>query len=183
MKLSKLKINDVVLLEPNVFEDERGYFLESYNKGVFNSAIGADINFVQDNFSKSHKGVLRGLHYQKKPFEQGKLVSVLEGSVFDVAVDIRKNSPTFGNWVGEILSSENRKQLWIPEGFAHGFVVLSDIALFQYKTTNFYNKDSEVIISYEDPEIDIQWPIVDSYYLSDKDKKGMSLNEFKLKDL
>ena len=139
MKAISLKIPDVKLIEPDVFEDERGFFFESFNQQKFNEAIGLDVTFVQDNHSKSKKGVLRGLHYQDEPFAQGKLVRVICGEVFDVAVDIRKDSTTYGQWVSEILSGDNKKQLWIPEGFAHGFLTLSDMAEFLYKTTNFYS--------------------------------------------
>ena len=137
MKVTPLKIPDVKLIEPDVFEDERGFFFESFNQQKFNEAIGQDVTFVQDNHSKSSKGVLRGLHYQEAPFEQGKLVRVIAGEVFDVAVDIRKGSPTYGQWVSEILSAENKKQLWIPEGFAHGFLTISSEAEFIYKTTSY----------------------------------------------
>ena len=138
MHHTRLEIPEVILFEPQVFGDERGFFMESFNQRVFEIAVGKTVNFVQDNHSKSSKNVLRGLHYQiKNP--QGKLVRVTQGKVFDVAVDIRKNSPTFGKWVGEILSAENKKQMWIPEGFAHGFLTLSDTAEFLYKTTDFYS--------------------------------------------
>ena len=143
MKVIPLKIPDVKLIEPDVFEDERGFFYESFNQQKFNEAIGQDILFVQDNHSKSSKGVLRGLHYQEEPFAQGKLVRVIAGEVFDVAVDVRKDSSTYGQWVAEVLSWENKKQLWIPEGFENGFLTLSNEAQFLYKTTDFYNKESE----------------------------------------
>ena len=158
MKVTHLKIPDVKLIEPDVFEDERGFFYESFNQQKFNEAIGQNITFVQDNHSKSSMGVLRGLHYQEAPFEQGKLVRVVTGEVFDVAVDIRKNSPTYGQWVSEILSSVNKKQLWIPSGFAHAFLTLSDEADLLYKTTNFYNKESEKIIRFDSNLFDIDWP-------------------------
>jgi len=138
MQVIQLAIPDVLLLAPRVFEDERGFFYESFNQQVFEAALGKQIHFVQDNHSKSRKGVLRGLHYQD-PHAQGKLVRVIQGEVFDVAVDIRKNSATYGKWVGEILSADNKKQLWIPEGFAHGFLVLSETAEFLYKTTDYYH--------------------------------------------
>jgi dTDP-4-dehydrorhamnose 3,5-epimerase len=147
MKVTPLKITDVKLIEPDVFEDERGFFYESFNQQKFNEAIGQNITFVQDNHSKSSKGVLRGLHYQEAPFAQGKLVRVVAGKVFDVAVDIRRDSPTYGQWVSEILSAENKKQLWIPEGFAHGFLTLSHECEFLYKTTNYYSKKHERIIN------------------------------------
>ena len=169
MKVTSLKIPDVKLIEPDVFEDERGFFYESFNQQKFNEAIGQDITFVQDNHSKSTKGVLRGLHYQEKPFEQGKLVRVISGEVFDVAVDIRKDSPTYGQWLSEILSAENKKQLWIPEGFAHGFLTLSKVCEFLYKTTNFYSKEHEKNIHWKN-EFDIKWPNFENVLLSEKDK-------------
>jgi len=170
MKVTPLKIPDVKLIEPDVFEDERGFFFESYNQQKFSEAIGKEISFVQDNHSKSSKGVLRGLHYQVPPFEQGKLVRVAKGEVFDVAVDIRSESPTHGQWVSQILSEENRKQLWIPEGFAHGFLTLSDDAELLYKTTNFYNKVSERTIRFDSNLFNIEWPILEcQIILSAKD--------------
>jgi len=168
MKVTSLKISDVKLIEPDVFEDERGFFYESFNQKKFNEAIGETISFVQDNHSKSSKGVLRGLHYQKAPFAQGKLVRVIAGRVFDVAVDIREDSPTYGQWAAEILSGENKKQLWIPEGFAHGFLTLSNEAEFFYKTTNFYNKESEQSIHWKNNEFDIEWPEVEELVLTSK---------------
>jgi len=168
MKVTPLKIPDVKLIEPDVFEDERGFFYESFNQQKFNKAIGENIAFVQDNHSKSIKGVLRGLHYQKAPHEQGKLVRVIVGKVFDVAVDIRRDSPTYGQWVAEVLSGENKKQLWIPEGFAHGFLTLSNEAQFLYKTTDFYNKESEQLIHWKNNEFDIKWPEVEEPVLTSK---------------
>ena len=170
MKVSPLKISDVKVVEPNVFVDERGFFYESYNQQKFNEAIGKEVLFVQDNHSKSSKGVLRGLHYQEPPFEQGKLVRVASGEVFDVAVDLRSDSPTYGQWVSQILSAKNKKQLWIPEGFAHGFLTLSDDAELLYKTTNFYNQASESTIRYDSNLFNIEWPILDcQIILSAKD--------------
>ena len=170
MKVTSLKIPDVKLIEPDVFEDERGFFYESFNQQNFNEAIGQNITFVQDNHSKSKKGVLRGLHYQEAPFAQGKLVRVVSGEVFDVAVDVRKDSPTYGQWIAEVLSGENKKQLWIPEGFAHGFLTLSNEAEFLYKTTNFYNKESEQSIHWKNNEFNIDWPEVEERVLtSEKD--------------
>lgn len=170
MKVTSLKIPDVKLIELDVFEDERGFFFESFNQKKFNDAIGKDVIFVQDNHSKSSKGVLRGLHYQKEPFAQGKLVRVIRGEVFDVAVDIRKDSQTYGQWVAEILSSNNKKQLWIPEGFAHGFLALSDKVEILYKTTNFYSKQHEKSIKWNDSNLMIEWPSLDTeYLLSEKD--------------
>jgi dTDP-4-dehydrorhamnose 3,5-epimerase len=168
MKVTPLKIPDVKLIEPDVFEDERGFFYESFNQQKFNEAIGENISFVQDNHSKSYKGVLRGLHYQKAPFAQGKLVRVIAGEVFDVAVDIRSGSPTYGQWVAEVLSGENKKQLWIPEGFAHGFLTLSDETEFLYKTTNFYNKESELSIHWKNNDFYIEWPEFDESVITSK---------------
>ena len=147
MKVTSLKIPEVKLIEPDVFEDERGFFYESFNQHEFNNAVGQEISFVQDNQSKSKKGVLRGLHYQKSPFSQGKLVRVISGQVFDVAVDIRDSSETYGNWVAEVLTGENKKQLWIPEGFAHGFLSLEDDTVFSYKVSNYYSRHHEVSIN------------------------------------
>ena len=170
MKVTPLKIPDVKLIEPDVYEDERGFFYESFNQQKFNEAIGQEVTFVQDNHSKSSQGVLRGLHYQEAPFEQGKLVRVIAGEVFDVAVDIRKESPTYGQWVSAILSAENKKQLWIPEGFAHGFLTISSEAEFLYKTTSFYSKMHEVTINYLNNSFDIKWPLKE-VHLSKKDSK------------
>lgn len=169
MKVTPLKITDLKLIEPDVFKDERGFFYESFNQQKFNKAIGQNITFVQDNHSKSSKGVMRGLHYQEAPFAQGKLVRVISGEVFDVAVDIRKDSPTYNQWVSEILSSENKKQLWIPDGFAHGFLALSDEVEFLYKTTNYYSKEHERLIPFDDDKINIEWPHMSKYILSTKD--------------
>jgi dTDP-4-dehydrorhamnose 3,5-epimerase len=176
MKVTPLKIPEVKLIEPDVFEDERGFFYESFNQKKFNEAIGENITFVQDNHSKSSKGVLRGLHYQDPPYAQGKLIRIVAGEVFDVAVDIRKGSPTYGQWVGETLSAINKKQLWIPEDFAHGFLVLSDEAEIIYKTTDFYSPEHEHCLKYNDKKINITWPSISSQYLlSPKDAKGQSL--------
>jgi len=179
MKSTKLAIPEVVLFEPKVFGDERGFFFESFNAEVFKEATGLDIQFVQDNHSRSSKNVLRGLHYQLNPKAQGKLVRVVEGAVFDVAVDIRAGSPTFGQWVGEVLSAENKRQLWIPAGFAHGFLTLSDTAEFLYKTTNYYAPECEGCISWNDPQIGIQWPEGFEPQLSKKDLEGMLLKDAK----
>ena len=172
MKLFPLTIPDVVLIEPKVFGDERGFFYESFNQAAFNEATGLDVTFVQDNHSKSAQNVLRGLHYQLPPKAQGKLVRVLVGEVFDVAVDIRKNSPTFGRWVGERLSAANKRQMWIPSGFAHGFVVLSESAEFLYKTTNYYAPECERSISWNDPALRIEWPLTGEPLLSGKDERA-----------
>lgn len=159
MKATPTKITDVLVIEPRVFGDERGFFFESFNEKAFNEATGNKLPFVQDNHSKSVKGVLRGLHYQLPPKAQGKLVRVVQGEVFDVAVDLRKGSPTYGQWVGEILSADNKKQLWIPPGFAHGFLTLSDTAEFLYKTTDYWSPEHERAILWNDTMLDIQWPL------------------------
>jgi dTDP-4-dehydrorhamnose 3,5-epimerase len=173
MKVTHLDIPEVCLIEPKVFGDDRGFFFESYNQRQFNEAIGREVLFVQDNHSRSAKNVLRGLHYQIiQP--QGKLVRVVLGEVFDVAVDIRRSSPTFGRWVGHKLSAENKKQMWIPEGFAHGFVTLSDHAEFLYKTTDYYAPEHERCISWDDPELDIKWPLTGEPQVSDKDGNAPS---------
>ena len=167
----------VFLFEPKVFEDSRGFFFESFNDRIFSEATGLKSQlFKQDNHSKSNKGVLRGLHYQVDQ-TQGKLVRVVSGSVFDVAVDIRKSSPTFGQWVGVELSHSNKRQLWIPEGFAHGFVTLEDNTEFLYKATDFYMPSAERSILYNDPEIGIEWPRVEEFVLSEKDKMGVLLKD------
>lgn len=174
MKATPLAIPDVVLIEPKVFGDERGFFFESFNQARFEEAIGKPVQFVQDNHSRSVKNVLRGLHYQiQQP--QGKLVRVVQGEVFDVAVDLRQSSPTFGQWVGEILSSDNKRQVWIPEGFAHGFVVMSETAEFLYKTTAYYAPAFERCVAWNDPAICISWPNGLQPQLSAKDKAGLPL--------
>lgn len=177
MQYQRLSIPDVVLLKPKVFSDERGFFFESYNAASFEAFLGRSVVFMQDNHSLSHQGVIRGLHYQRAPKAQGKIVRVTKGEVFDVAVDIRKNSPTFGQWVGEILSAENKHQMWIPEGFAHGFLTLSAEAELLYKATELYAPQFERCIAWNDQDIGIAWPLVGglSAILSDKDKIGMSL--------
>jgi len=159
MQVQRLAIPDVLLLTPKVFEDDRGFFYESFNQKVFEEAVGRPVTFVQDNHSKSAKGVLRGLHYQLPPKAQGKLVRVVRGAVFDVAVDIRRDSPTFGKWVSAELSEENRAQLWIPEGFAHGFMALHEGTEFLYKTTNTYDPACEGGIRWDDPALRIGWPM------------------------
>jgi len=176
---TKLAIPEVILFEPKVFGDERGFFFESFNADHFKKATGLDIEFLQDNHSRSTKNVLRGLHYQLNPKAQGKLVRVIEGAVFDVAVDIRADSPTFGRWVGEVLSAENKRQLWIPAGFAHGFLTLTDTAEFLYKTTNYYAPECEGCIAWDDPEIGIQWPEGFEPLLSKKDQEGRLLKDAK----
>lgn len=179
MQATKLSIPDVVLFEPRVFGDARGFFFESFNNRVFEQATGLKRNFVQDNHSRSAKNVLRGLHYQIQ-HPQGKLVRVTVGEVFDVAVDIRKSSPTFGKWVGESLSAENNRMMWVPEGFAHGFVVLSDVAEFLYKTTDYWYPEFERSIIWNDRDIAIEWPIDDIPILARKDAEGNSFGSAEL---
>ncbi len=173
MAFTRKAIPDLVLFEPRVFGDERGFFFESFNEREFVDAVGHSVDFVQDNHSRSRRGVLRGLHYQLPPHAQGKLVRVTSGEVFDVAVDIRKGSPTFGQWVGEILSESNKRQLWIPPGFAHGFVTLSDNADFLYKTSDFYTPTAERCIMWNDPRIGIDWPLTVAPQVSAKDAQGL----------
>ncbi|WP_028634708.1 dTDP-4-dehydrorhamnose 3,5-epimerase [Pseudomonas parafulva] len=171
MKATQQAIPEVILFEPNVFGDERGFFFESFNQKVFDEVVGRPVNFVQDNHSRSVKGVLRGMHYQiQQP--QGKLVRVVQGEVFDVAVDMRKSSKTFGKWVGVHLSAENKRQLWVPEGFAHGFVVLSETAEFLYKTTDFYAPQYDRSLAWNDPTVAIEWPYEGEPALSSKDQKA-----------
>lgn len=176
-KFTETSIDGVFIIEPTVFGDERGYFMETYHQGEFKEA-GLDLNFVQDNQSKSTKGVIRGLHFQYKN-PQGKLVRVIKGEVFDVAVDMRTNSPTYGEWEGVVLSESNKKQFYVPEGFAHGFLVLSDVAEFTYKCTAFYDPEDEGGVLWNDPEIGIQWPIQnqEEVVLSEKDKNWKKLSE------
>ncbi len=174
MKISTTEIPDVVLIEPKVFGDDRGFFFESYNEHSFADKVGIPHKFVQDNHSRSCQGVLRGLHYQIQQ-AQGKLVRVVVGSVFDVAVDIRKSSPTFGQWVGRLLSAENKHQLWVPPGFAHGFLVVSNVAEVLYKATDFYAPQHERSIRWDDPDLNIQWPLSSDPILSSKDQAGQFL--------
>ena len=176
MEIVKTSIEGLLIIKPDVFKDERGYFFESYNKERFTKE-GLVMNFVQDNESKSSKGVLRGLHFQKPPFAQGKLVRVVKGSVMDVAVDLRKNSPTYGKWESRILSEDNKEMFWIPEGFAHGFITLEDDTIFTYKCTNIYNKDSEGSLRWNDPDINIEWDIKEPI-LSEKDKTAPLFKDF-----
>lgn len=175
MNIITTAIADVLIFEPRVFGDDRGFFFESFNQKVFEQAIGRDVNFVQDNHSKSAKGVLRGLHYQVQQ-PQGKLVRVVQGEVYDVAVDLRRSSPTFGKWVGTHLSAENKRQFWVPEGFAHGFIVLSETAEFLYKTTDFYAPEHERSIRYDDADLAINWHYAGQPVLSAKDQQGVSFN-------
>jgi dTDP-4-dehydrorhamnose 3,5-epimerase len=175
MKITPTRLPEVLLIEPKVFGDERGFFYESFSQRLFDEAVGRPVTFVQDNHSKSQRGVLRGLHYQMPPHAQGKLVRVVEGEVFDVAVDIRQSSPRFGQWVGVHLSADNKHQLWVPEGFAHGFLTLSKTAEFVYKTTDYYSPNSEQTILWQDSDIGIQWPDCSPLILSIKDEKARPL--------
>ncbi len=176
MKVIATDLPEVLVLEPRVFGDERGFFMESYNRRVFNEAVGQEVDFVQDNHSRSTKGVLRGLHYQLPPHAQGKLVRVTAGRVFDVAVDVRRSSPRFGKWVGVDLSAESHRQLWIPPGFAHGFLVLSNHADFLYKTTEYYFPAFERTVRWDDPTSSVKWPVhVVRPVLSDKDANAALL--------
>ena len=182
MKITPCAIPDVLLLEPRVFGDERGFFLESFNQRAFNQATGLDLHFVQDNHSRSARNVLRGLHYQVNQ-PQGKLVRVTAGEVFDVAVDIRRNSPTFGKWAGELLSATNKRQLWVPPGLAHGFLVLSETADFLYKTTDYYAPEHERCIVWNDPSLGISWPLQGGApLLSVKDAAGTAFSKAELLD-
>ncbi len=172
MKVTPLSIPDVLLIEPHVFEDSRGFFFESFREDVFKNKTSLDISFVQDNHVKSVKGVLRGLHYQLPPYAQGKLVRVIQGEVLDVIVDIRKSSPSFGKYITNILSAKNRKQIWIPEGFAHGFLTLSKTSEFLYKVTSLYKPDFERSIVWNDPILNISWPSSIDILTSPRDKLG-----------
>lgn len=176
MKVTPTAIPDVLIIEPDVFGDDRGFFFESFNQKVWLEKTGIERNFVQDNHSRSVKAVLRGLHYQIK-HPQGKLVRVVSGEVFDVAVDIRKSSATFGQWVGVKLSEQNKKQLWLPEGFAHGFLVLSEVAEFLYRTTDYWAPEYERCIMWNDPELAIEWPVNVEPRLSEKDSRGTSFTD------
>ncbi len=172
MKVTRLSIPDVLLIEPNIFEDSRGFFFESYREDIFKKETLLDVSFVQENHSKSSQGVLRGLHYQLPPHAQDKLIRVIQGEVLDVAVDLRKSSPTFGKYVAEILSGDNKRQLYIPEGFGHGFLTLSSSAEILYKTTDFYYPEIERCIIWNDPNLDINWPKYLDIQLSSKDLMG-----------
>lgn len=180
MKLTPLSIPDVLLIEPKIFEDERGFFFESFNLSEFKKITSLNINFIQDNHSKSSQGVLRGLHYQLPPYAQGKLVRVIQGEVLDVAVDIRKSSATFGQYVAHVLSSENKKQIWIPEGFAHGFLTLSDTSEFIYKTNNYYNPYYERCLIWNDPILNISWEKGIQLQISSQDILGKNLFDAEL---
>ena len=176
MKILATEILDVLIIEPKVFGDERGFFFESFNQLQWQEATGLRTHFVQDNHSRSVKGVLRGLHYQIKQ-SQGKLIRCAVGEVFDVAVDLRKDSPTFNKWVGGYLSAENKRQMWVPEGFAHGFLVLSEVAEFLYKATDFYAPEFERVIRWDDPDIGIEWPLIGNPILAPKDEAGFWLKD------
>jgi len=182
MKAIDTAIPDVKIIEPTVFADDRGFFFESFSQAKFEAAIGRSAAFVQDNHSRSGKGVLRGLHYQLPPRAQAKLVRVVIGEVYDVAVDIRRSSPTFGQWVGVLLSEENKRQFWIPEGFAHGFLTLSDRVEFLYKTTDYYAPESDRGIRWDDPTLAIDWKVVDALTLSAKDQRQPLLADAELFD-
>ncbi|OZI32043.1 dTDP-4-dehydrorhamnose 3,5-epimerase [Bordetella genomosp. 10] len=179
MKIIPTTIPDVVIVEPKVFGDDRGFFFESFNRRAFAEGVGRDVDFVQDNHSRSVKGVLRGIHYQiRQP--QGKLVRVVQGEVYDIAVDLRKSSPTFGKWVGERLTAENKRMLWVPEGFGHAFLVLSDTAEFLYKTTDYYAPDAERCIIWNDADLGIDWPLdgtLEKPTLSAKDERGSAFRQ------
>ena len=177
MKVTPLSIPDVLLIEPSVFEDARGFFFESFREDVFRKETSLDVSFVQDNHSKSSQGVLRGLHYQMPPYAQGKLVRVIQGEVFDVAVDLRKSSPTFGKYVSHILSAANKKQMWIPEGFAHGFLTLTDTSEFLYKVTSIYDPNYQKTIIWNDSDLNIKWPIKSDLKLSQQDLAGHYFKE------
>jgi dTDP-4-dehydrorhamnose 3,5-epimerase len=179
MKVIATALPEVLILEPKVFGDERGFFFESFNARAFAEATGLAPEFVQDNHSRSQRGVLRGLHYQVRQ-AQGKLVRVTAGEVFDVAVDVRRSSPTFGRWVGAHLSAENKRQMWVPAGFAHGFLVLSEFAEFLYKTTDYYAPEHERCIRWDDPTLAIDWPLTGEPLLSAKDRTGLALHDAEL---
>lgn len=181
MKFSRAEIPDIIIIEPGVFTDERGYFFESFKQNELNEFLGYDVKFCQDNESKSTYGVLRGLHYQEFPFAQTKLVRVIQGSVLDVAVDIRKDSPTFGKHISIELNDQNKKQLFIPTGFAHGFVVLSETAVFAYKVDNYYNRESDRGIAFDDPGLGVNWEIEKiNIKISNKDRNQPSFDDIKI---
>jgi dTDP-4-dehydrorhamnose 3,5-epimerase len=177
MKITSLTIPEVLIIEQSIFEDNRGFFYESFREDLFNLQTSLDVKFVQDNHSKSFQGVLRGLHYQIPPHSQGKLVRVIQGEIFDVAIDLRNNSPTFGKYTSEILSAENKKQMWIPKGFAHGHLTLSSSSEVLYKVTDFYHPASERCILWSDTSLDIKWPELPNKTISHKDRLGKSLKE------
>ncbi len=177
MAWTETELKDVWVFEPRIFSDDRGFFFESFRQDAFNAINGKEVVFVQDNESLSSKGVVRGLHFQTTPFAQGKLVRVVQGRVLDVAVDLRKSSPTFGQHMTIELSAENKKQFWIPEGFAHGFIALEDNTIFQYKCTNYYDPSSERCLVYNDTDLNIQWPQM-THIVSEKDKIGVTWAQF-----
>ena len=181
LTVTSTELPEVKLLTPQVFEDERGFFLESFNQRDFEEALGVRYTFVQDNHSRSKKGVLRGLHFQVQQ-PQGKLIRVISGEIFDVAVDIRRNSPHFGKWTGHVLSETNRQQLWIPPGFAHGFLVVSDAAEVLYKTTDYWSPEHERTLQWNDPQVEIAWPFTEGISLSTKDEVGLSLSALETMD-
>jgi dTDP-4-dehydrorhamnose 3,5-epimerase len=180
MEVTSLSIPDVLLIQPQIFEDARGFFFESFREDIFKKKTSLNVAFVQENHSKSSQGILRGLHYQLPPHAQAKLVRVIEGKVLDISVDIRESSPTFGKYIAEILSSDNKKQLYIPEGFAHGFLTLSKTAEYLYKTTNFYQREFERCILWNDPTLNIEWPKNLDIHLSSKDLVGTTLTSSEL---
>ena len=183
MKVTELKLSGLMLIEPRLFLDDRGFFFESFSQREFEAETGSQVDFVQDNHSRSLRGVLRGLHYQMPSSSHGKLVRVVRGSVWDVAVDIRKSSKTFGQWVGQLLTEENHLQMWIPPGFAHGFVTLSDSAEYLYKTTGYYDRSAERGIAWNDPDIGIEWPQLDiAFSLSEKDRNQPAFKRAELFD-
>lgn len=177
MKITQTKIPDVVVVQPKVFYDDRGYFFESFSELSFNCLVTDEFRFVQDNQSFSKEGTVRGLHFQLPPKSQGKLVRVIDGSIFDVAVDLRLKSKTFGEWVSVNLNSEKQNQLWIPPGFAHGFQTISEYAIVSYKTTDFYSPENERCVAWDDHDLAISWPIVDKPAISAKDKKGLPFKQ------
>ena len=180
VKVTHTRLNEVLTLEPRIFSDKRGFFFESYNTREFERVTGLNPSFVQENHGMSKRGVLRGLHYQIGAASQAKLIRVLRGEMFDVAVDIRKNSPSFGQWVGAYLSEDNKRQMWIPVGFAHGILCLSDVAEFTYKTTSYYSPEHERCICWDDPAIGIDWPLKTSLELADRDRVAPTIDEAEL---
>ncbi len=180
MNVVPTELDGVLIIEPKVLGDSRGFFLESFSKQRFAEAVGYEVDFVQDNHSRSSRGVLRGLHFQRPPQAQGKLVRVAAGEIFDVAVDVRHSSPTFGRWVGVVLSSDNHRQLWIPAGFAHGFLVLSETADVLYKTDAYYSPADEGSVAWNDPQVGVEWPLESDPLLSDKDRTAPELSGAKL---
>ena len=183
MEITRATLTDVLLIRPKVFRDERGFFLEAWNQDRFDAAVGHKVEFLQDNHSRSIKGVLRGVHYQVAPMAQAKLITVLRGQIFDVAVDLRPDSPTYSQWIGEVLTDEAREMLWIPEGFAHGFLVLSDFADVAYKTTNFYSPAHERCLKWNDQRLAVEWPLSGTPLVSAKDEMGEGFENLKTEKL